>query len=62
MNNNTITYDDSHDHVCEYCDTEFTVLSSSDADLAFCPYCGSELDEDADFEDEEDEDTDEKYE
>lgn len=48
--------DDNHPHVCLSCDAEFAVqpLNSSDMEAsepAFCPYCGSPLD-DEDMDDE----------
>lgn len=42
---------------CESCWAEFRVVSDTDELVAFCPYCGSEVDvedEDDDFEEDED--------
>lgn len=44
---------------CESCGTEFRVVSDTKVDdpVAFCPYCGEELDiadEDEEFEEDED--------
>ncbi len=42
---------------CESCWTEFRVVSDTDELVAFCPYCGSEVeskDEDEDFEEDKD--------
>jgi hypothetical protein len=44
-------------HLCYNCDTEFTIHTPYETDLplAFCPFCGSEVEgEEDDFEDEED--------
>lgn len=37
---------------CHGCGTEFKVISDSDESVAFCPYCGN----DVEFEEDEDED------
>lgn len=42
---------------CESCWAEFRVVSDTDELVAFCPYCGSQVDaedEDDDFEEDED--------
>jgi uncharacterized paraquat-inducible protein A len=36
---------------CEECETEFRVISDNHNSIAYCPYCGYELE----FEDDEDE-------
>lgn len=38
---------------CGSCQTEFKVISDNDDDVAFCPYCGAdiELDDSVDHED-----------
>lgn len=44
---------------CQFCDSRFTVdCEDEDAAVAFCPYCGEELDTDNDgaYDDFEDED------
>lgn len=52
-------YLDGDPILCENCDTEFLVTQTEDydQDVAFCPFCGSEIDgyiDDEDFEDDED--------
>lgn len=47
---------DSVEHVCYECDAEFVVepIGETDDIISFCPFCGSELDqEDLDEEDDE---------
>ena len=34
---------DKEDITCINCDNEYTVLSESEEDLIFCPYCGDEI-------------------
>jgi hypothetical protein len=31
------------DHICEYCDAEYTVESEVEDIVSFCPYCGTEV-------------------
>lgn len=31
------------DHICDYCDAEYTVESEVEDIVSFCPYCGSEI-------------------
>lgn len=51
-------YDEEEPIVCYNCDAEFNVsrTDGSDEAVAFCPYCGYDMEEDEDYEDE-DEDT-----
>jgi rRNA maturation endonuclease Nob1 len=48
-------------HICLECDAEFVVHAVyGEEDVAFCPFCGSDIDqEDLDEEDLDDEDSDE---
>lgn len=40
-------------HYCENCDTEFKVISDELDEVAFCPYCGEEILDEDDEEDNE---------
>ena len=31
------------DHICDYCDAEYTIESDVEDIVSFCPYCGTEI-------------------
>ena len=39
------------DHICEYCDAEYTVESEVEDLVSFCPFCGTEVSFADEFED-----------
>lgn len=48
------------DHICEFCDAEYTIESEVEEVISFCPYCGSEIEyTDGDEYSDEDDDWDE---
>lgn len=52
--NDPVQFEDNDSIVCNFCDTEFSVQSSdSEAEVAFCPFCGTELGDEDDIDDEE---------
>jgi len=47
----------TEEHICEFCDVEFTIETEDDDMIAFCPYCGADItieDDDLDWEMDED--------
>lgn len=48
-------------HICYECDSEFMVHAPYDQEntVSFCPYCGSEIENEADFDEEVDSEADE---
>ena len=45
---------------CGYCETEFRVVSDSMDSVAYCPYCGEDIQQEEDEYEEDDEDEEEK--
>lgn len=39
------------EHICDYCDAEYTVESDVEDIVAFCPYCGTDISFEESFED-----------
>ena len=39
------------EHICDYCDAEYSVESDVEDIVAFCPYCGTDISFEESFED-----------